>query len=69
MRQPDINQLIMRDLDFKMKAWRAIAIATTITFGVLLGLFITSEIELKNTTTKLEATVNGSQNYYCKKGD
>lgn len=69
MRQPDINQLIMQDLKFKASAWRTIAITTAIAFGVLLGLFIVSEIELKNTTTKLEATVNGSQNYYCKKGD
>lgn len=69
MRQPDINQLIMQDLKFKASAWRTIAITTAIAFGALLGLFIVSEIELKNTTTKLEATVNGSQNYYCKKGD
>lgn len=67
MRQPDINQLIMQDLKFKASAWRTIAITTAIAFGVLLGLFIVSEIELKNTTTKLEATVNGSQDYYCRK--
>ena len=69
MRQPDINRLIMRDLKFKASAWRAIAIATLILFFGVIGLFIGSEIELKNTKTKLEATVNGSQNYYCKKGD
>ena len=69
MRQPDINQLIMRDLKFKAGAWRIIAITIAIAFGALLGLFIGSEVELKNTKTKLEATINGSQDYYCKKGE
>ena len=45
------------------------AFAITIAFGILLGLFVGSEIELKNTKTKLEATINGSQDYYCKKGN
>ncbi|MDO4868050.1 MAG: hypothetical protein Q4A23_00070 [bacterium] len=69
MKQADINHLIMQDLDFKMKAWRTIAIITLMLFFGMTGLFIGSEIELKNTKTKLEATINGSQNYYCKKGD
>lgn len=69
MRQPDINHLIMRDLKFKAGAWRTIAITMAVAFCALLGLFIGSEIELKNTKTKLEATINGSQDYYCKKGD
>lgn len=67
MRQPDINQLILQDLKFKTSAWRAIAIATAIAFVALLGLFVGSEIELKNTKTKLEATINGTQDYYCRK--
>lgn len=69
MKQSDINQLILQDLKFKVSAWRTIAITTAIASGVLLGLFAGSEIELKNTITKLEATVNGSQDYYCKKGE
>ena len=69
MRQPDINQLIMRDLKFKASAWRTIAIITLMLFFGAIGLFIGSELELKNTTTKLEATINGSQDYYCKKGE
>ncbi len=69
MRQPDIIQLIMRDLKFKMSVWRAIAIATLILFFGMTGLFIGSELELKNTKAKLEATINGSQDYYCKKGE
>ena len=69
MRQPDINQLIMQDLKFKASAWRTIAIAMAVAFCALLGLFVGSEIELKNTKTKLEATINGSQDYYCKKGE
>lgn len=69
MRQPDINQLIMQDLKFKASAWRAIVIAMVVAFCALLGLFVGSEIELKNTKAKLEATINSSQNYYCKKGD
>ena len=69
MRQPDINQLIMQDLKFKMSAWRTITIITLMLFFGAIGLFIGSEIELKNTKTKLEATINGSQDYYCKKGD
>lgn len=58
MEQPEINQLIMRDLKFKMSAWRTIAFATTIAFGILLGLFIGSEAELKSTKAKLNNTVN-----------
>lgn len=69
MRQLDINQLILQDLKFKASAWRTIAIAMAVAFCALLGLFVGSEIELKNTKTKLEATINGSQDYYCKKGD
>ena len=69
MKQSDINQLILRDLKFKMSFWRIMAFAITIAFGILLGLFVGSEIELKNTKTKLEATINGSQDYYCKKGN
>ena len=41
-----------------MSAWRAIAFATAIAFGILLGLFIGSEAELKSTKAKLNATVN-----------
>lgn len=66
MKQPDINQLIMQDLKFKMSAWRAIAFATAIAFGILLGLFIGSEAELKSTKAKLNAMVNSSQDY-CRK--
>lgn len=67
MRQPDINQLIMQDLKFKMSVWRTIAIITLMLFFGAIGLFIGSEIELKNTKTKLEATINGTQDYYCRK--
>lgn len=67
MRQPDINQLILQDLKFKASAWRTIAIAMAVAFCALLGLFVGSEIELKNTKTKLEATINGTQDYYCRK--
>lgn len=58
MKQPDIQHLIMQDLKFKMSAWRAIAFATAIAFGILLGLFIGSEAELKSTKAKLNTTVN-----------
>lgn len=67
MKQPDIQHLILQDLKFKMSFWRIIAFAITIAFGVLLGLFVGSEIELKNAKTKLEATINGTQDYYCQK--
>lgn len=67
MKQPDIQHLILQDLKFKMSFWRITAFTITIAFGALLGLFIVSEIELKNTTTKLEATINGTQDYYCRK--
>ena len=66
MKQPDIQHLIMQDLKFKMSAWRAIAFATAIAFGILLGLFIGSESELKNAKAKLNTTVNSSQDY-CQK--
>ncbi len=58
MKQTDINQLIMRDLKFKMSAWRAIAIITLILFSGAFGLFIGSEAELKSTKAKLNTTVN-----------
>ena len=58
MKQTDINQLIMRDLKFKMSAWRAIAIITLILFSGAFGLFIGSEAELKSTKAKLNDTVN-----------
>lgn len=59
----------MQDLKFKASAWRAIAIVMVVAFCALLGLFVGSEIELKNTKAKLEVTINGSQDYYCKKGE
>ena len=58
MKQPDIQHLIMQDLKFKASAWRAIAFATAIAFGILLGLFIGSEAQLKSTKAKLNNTVN-----------
>lgn len=58
MKQPDIQHLIMQDLKFKMSAWRAIAFATAIAFGILLGLFIGSEAELKNSKAQLNTTAN-----------
>ena len=67
MKHPDIQHLIMQDLKFKASAWRMIAIATLILFFGMTGLFIGSELELKNIKTKLESTVNGSQDYYFKK--
>ena len=58
MNQPDIQHLVMRDLKFKMSAWRAIAIIALILFSGTFGMFISSEIELKNAKTKLNATVS-----------
>ena len=66
MNQPNIQHLIMQDLKFKMSAWRAIAIIALILFLGGVGLFISSEHELKNTKAKLNATVNSSQDY-CRK--
>lgn len=66
MKHPDIQHLIMQDLKFKMSAWRAIAIIALILFSGAFGLFIGSEVQLKNTKAKLNAVVNGSQDYYCK---
>lgn len=60
MKQPDIQHLIMQDLKFKMSAWRTIAFAIAIAFG------IGSEAELKSTKAKLNAMVNSSQDY-CRK--
>ena len=58
MKQPDIQYLIMQDLKFKMSAWRAIAIIALILFSGAVGLFISSDAELKNTKTKLNTTVD-----------
>ena len=58
MEQPDIQHLIMQDLKFKMSTWRAIAIIALILFSGTFGLFISSEVELKNAKAKLNATVN-----------
>ena len=66
MKQPDIQHLIMQDLKFKASAWRTIAIITLILFSGAVGLFISSENELKNTKVKLNTTVNSSQDY-CRK--
>lgn len=58
MNQPDIQHLIMQDLKFKMSAWRIIAITALILFSSTFGMFISSEIELKNAKAKLNATVS-----------
>jgi hypothetical protein len=58
MNQPDIQHLIMQDLKFKMSAWRSIAIIALILFSGAVGLFISSEAELKSTKAKLNTTVN-----------
>lgn len=58
MNRPDIQHLIMQDLKFKMSAWRAIAIIALILFSGAFGLFIGSDVELKNTKAKLNNTVN-----------
>ena len=58
MNQPDIQHLIMQDLKFKMSTWRIIAIVALILFSGTVGLFISSDAELKNTKAKLNATVN-----------
>ena len=58
MKQPDIQHLIMQDLKFKMSAWRAIAIIALLLFSGAFGLFIGSEVELKNAKAKLNDTVN-----------
>lgn len=61
MKQPDIQHLIMQDLKFKMSAWRAIAIITLILFSGAVGLFISSDAELKNAKAKLNSTVINCQ--------
>ena len=66
MKQPDIQHLILQDLKFKMSAWRAIAIIALLLFSGAVGLFLSSEVELKNTKAKLNTTVNSSQDY-CQK--
>ncbi len=58
MKQPDIQHLIMRDLKFKMSAWRVIAIIALILFSGVFGLFIGSEAELKSTKAKLNTTID-----------
>lgn len=61
MERPDIQHLIMQDLKFKMSTWRIIAITALILFSGTVGLFISSDAELKSTKAKLNATVD------CKK--
>nr|DAM54315.1 MAG TPA: protein of unknown function (DUF4713) [Caudoviricetes sp.] len=56
MNQPDIQHLIMQDLKFKMSTWRIIAITALILFSGTVGLFISSDAELKNAKAKLNAT-------------
>lgn len=58
MEQSTIQHLIMEDLKFKMLAWRVIAIVALMILSIVIGLFIVSEVELKNTKAKLNATVN-----------
>lgn len=61
MNRPDIQHLILQDLKFKMSAWRAIAIIALILFSGAVGLFISSENEIKNAKAKLNATVVNCQ--------
>lgn len=58
MEQPDIQHLIMQDLKFKMSTWRIVAIVALILFSGTVGLFISSDVELKNAKAKLNATVD-----------
>ena len=58
MEQSTIQHLIMEDLKFKMSAWRVIAIVALMILSIVIGLFIVSEVELKNTKTKLDTTIN-----------
>jgi len=58
MERPDIQHLIMQDLKFKMSTWRIIAITALILFSGTVGLFISSDAELKNAKAKLNATVS-----------
>ena len=58
MNQPDIQHVFMQGLQFKMSAWRTIAIIALILFSGAIGLFIGSEAELKSTKAKLNTTVD-----------
>ena len=61
MNQPDIQHLIMQDLKFKMSTWRIIAITALILFSGAVGLFISSDAELKNAKAKLNNTTINCQ--------
>ena len=63
----NIQQLILEDMRWKMKFWRATAIFILIITVALIGLFTASEFELAHAKRQLTALENGTQDYYCHK--
>lgn len=49
-----IQELILKDLNFKMKFWRATAIFALLLCSVLFGLFIASESELARSKNQVK---------------
>lgn len=61
----NIHELIIRDLEFKNRFWRIMAIFLTITTAVLFSLFLASDFELSRTKRQVQILENGAKDYYC----
>lgn len=61
----NIHELIIRDLEFKNRFWRIMAIFLTIATAVLFSLFLASDFELSRTKRQVQILENGAKDYYC----
>ena len=61
----NIHELIIKDLEFKNRFWRNVAILLTVATAVLFGLFLASESELNRAKQQVQVLENGAKDYYC----
>ena len=64
----NIDELILEDMKFKMKAWRTIAIIALLANVLLASLFIASEFELDYARRRAIAIEKGAKDFCCEKG-
>ena len=61
----NIDKLILEDMEFKMKAWRTIAIIALLASVLLASLFIASELELDYARRRAIAVEKDAKDFYC----
>ena len=62
----NIHELIIRDLEFKNRFWRIMAIFLTAVTAVLFSLFLASDFELNRTKRQVQELENEAKNYWRK---